>query len=201
MIKNILLDLAGVILNLDIKRDTKSLVTAGLPDWAGCLANEPLKKVLLEHLNGLMSWEDFKIAILPYCKEGVTEEELFAAMHDVLGDIPVSRLEWIISLRAKYNVYLLSNISELSWKICLERFDAAGHKPDECFDRMFLSYEMQLAKPDERIYKAVEEVTGLIPTETIYLDDTRENIEAANLLGYNSILVPMNKLETITLPE
>ena len=36
MIKNIIFDLAGVILNLDIERDTKALNQVGLPDFMGC---------------------------------------------------------------------------------------------------------------------------------------------------------------------
>lgn len=195
MIKNILLDFAGVIMNLNMKRDTESLLAAGLPDWKGCMENIPLRNVLLSYLNGLMTWEDFLPAIKPFCKADVTDKEIFDAMHDVLDDVPASRVEWILSLRKNYKVYLLSNISEDSWAICKERFEASGHTLEECFDNVFLSYEMQLAKPDERIYKAVEEVTGLVPIETLYYDDSAENIEAGHRLGYRCVQVIMNNLE------
>lgn len=182
-------------MNLNLDRDTKSLNAAGLPDWKGCLANVPLRDVLLEYLNGLMPWEDFIPAIKPFCKENVTEEELYNAMNDVLDDVPKERVEWILSLKEKYNVYLLSNICKESWVICKERFEASGHTLEECFDKVFLSYEMQLAKPDERIYSEVEKETGLVPIETLYYDDTTENIEAALHRGYRCTHVIMNQLE------
>lgn len=195
MVKNILFDFAGVIMNLNIKRDTKCLLAAGLPDWYGCMSNKPLRDVLLQYLNGLMTWKDFIPAIKPFCKENVTEEELYDAMNGVLDDVPPSRVEWILSLKEKHKVYLLSNISEESWRICKERFEASGHTLEECFDKVFLSYEMQLAKPDERIYEEVERVTGLVPIETLYYDDTAENIEAGERRGYRCINVIMNQLE------
>lgn len=195
MIKNILLDFAGVIMNLNMERDTKSLLAAGLPDWEGCMKNIQLKNVLLSYLNGLMTWEDFLPAIKPFCKADVTEQEIFDAMHDVLDDVPASRVEWILSLREKYKVYLLSNISEDSWTICKERFEASGHTLEECFDKVFLSYELRLAKPDKRIYQAVENATGLVPIETLYYDDSIENIDAGHHRGYRCIHVIMNNLE------
>ncbi len=195
MIKNILFDFAGVIMNLNLERDTKSLLAVGLPDWKGCMADAELRNVLLQYLNGLMTWNDFVPAIKPFCKEDVTEEKLYDAMNDVLDDVPPSRVDWILSLKRKYKVYLLSNISKESWKICKERFEASGHTLEECFDEVFLSYEMQLAKPDDSIYKAVEKATGLVPIETLYYDDTAENIEAGERLGYRCISVIMNQLE------
>jgi len=194
MIKNIIFDFAGVIMNLDIERDTKSLLKAGLPDWMGCLSNKELRHVLLEFLNGLMPWEEFLRAIKPFCKADVTEEEIYNAMHDVLDDVPASRMAWIKSLGKDYNIYLLSNISDTSWAICLERIAETGYILDECFDKVFLSYEMQLAKPDRRIYEEVIKATGIKPEETIYFDDTRENVEAGSALGINSILVKMNHI-------
>jgi len=195
MIKNILIDFAGVIMNLDLERDTRSLNAAGLPDWKGCMADIPLREVLLRYLNGLMPWEDFVPAIKPFCKDNVSEMELYDAMNDVLGDVPAERVEWLLQLREKYNVYLLSNICRESWAICRQRFEASGHTLDECFDRVFLSYEMQLAKPDERIFLEVEKATGLVPVETLYYDDTRENIDAGHRRGYRCISVIMNQLE------
>ncbi|MCQ2244821.1 MAG: HAD-IA family hydrolase [Bacteroidaceae bacterium] len=182
-------------MNMNLERDTKSLLAVGLPDWKGCMADIPLRNVLLQYLDGLMTWEDFLPAIKPFCKENVTEKELYNAMNDVLDDVPVSRVEWILSLKKKYKVYLLSNICKESWAICKERFEASGHTLEECFDGVFLSYEMKLAKPDARIYKVVEENTGFIPTETLYYDDTIENIKAAEELGYQCIHVSMNRLE------
>lgn len=197
MIKNIIFDLAGVILNLDIERDTKALNQVGLPDFMGCLAEPAIAEPMVAYLNGLKSEEDFCHELRPSCLPGITDEEMLWSMDAVLADIPASRLQMLARLKQKYNIYLLSNIYDKAWKHAVKEVEQNGFSLDQCFDRLFLSHEMQLAKPDPRIFHAVISETELIPEETIYLDDTRENIEMGNSLGFKSILVPMNRLEEV----
>lgn len=197
MIKNIIFDLAGVILNLNIERDTAALNAAGLPDFAGCLANEAIRTPCLAYLNGLMPKKDFFEAIRPLCKEGVTDEEINWAMNAVLDDIPESRLKMLTELRKTYKVYLLSNIYDDAWNHAMREIERQGFTTEECFDHLFLSHEMQLAKPDPRIFQAVMETTGCKAEETVFFDDSRENIESAKQLGFHAFLVPMNELESI----
>lgn len=200
MIRNIIFDLAGVILNLNIERDTEALVAAGLPNFSDCHKNPGLMKPLLDYLNGLMPEEEFFVAIRPFCKEGVSDEEILWAMNAVLDDVPRERLLMLKQLRKKYKVYLLSNIYDRAWEHTLNQFEKAGISTDECFDHLFLSYEMGLAKPDPRIYQAVFEQTGIKPEETAYFDDAPENIKAGAALGLDARLVEMNKLEDVIVP-
>jgi len=197
MIKNIIFDLAGVIMNLNLERDTKALNAAGLPDFIGCLANKAIRVPCLAYLNGLIPKTEFITAIRPQCKPDVTDQEIDWAMNAVLDDIPLSRLKMLVDLRQKYKVYLLSNIYDDAWNHAVREIESKGYKLDQCFDELFLSHIMQLAKPDHRIFQAVIDATGLRPEETIYYDDTRENIEAARRMGFISVLVPMNKLEDV----
>lgn len=193
--KNIILDLAGVILNLNLERDTHSLAAAGLPDWSLCMHTPQLRETLLDFLNGLTSWNEFRPAIRPFCKENLTEQELYNAMYDVLDTVPSSRIDWILELKKNYRVFLFSNINAESWRIAKRRFEASGHTVEECFDKVFLSYEMQLAKPDPRIYQTLLSETGILPEETVYLDDTQENVAMGSSFCLKSYCVEMNHLE------
>lgn len=195
MIKNIILDLAGVVLNLNLERDTKALNDIGLPDFDECLRRQELRIPLLDYLNGLTSEHDFLNHIRPFCSQSSTNNDILDAMDAVLDDIPKSRLQLIISLRKDYRVFLLSNIYEKAWQYAVERIEEQNHTVEECFEKAFLSYEMMMAKPDPRIFHAVIEATGIIPEETLFLDDTRSNVDVANNLGFNAVLVEMNKLE------
>jgi glucose-1-phosphatase len=59
------------------------------------------------------------------------------------------------------------------------------------FEKPFFSFDMGLLKPDPQIYKTVLSEAGLLPSETLFLDDLKANVEAANLLGINTIhIVP-----------
>lgn len=196
MIKNIIFDLAGVVMNLNLERDTAALNAAGLPDFAGCLANEEIRKPCLAYLNGLMPKREFFEAIRPMCKEGVTDAEIDWAMNAVCDDIPKERIEMLIGLRKQYKVYLLSNIYDDAWAHATNEIERQGYTLEQCFDQLFLSHKMQLAKPDARIFNAVVEATGIKPEETLFFDDTKENVEAAKKLGFSAHLVKMNCLES-----
>lgn len=57
-----------------------------------------------------------------------------------------------------------------------------------CFDRIFLSYEMKLHKPDEAIFRAMLREGGFEARETLFIDDSSANVETARRLGFETLL-------------
>jgi len=55
------------------------------------------------------------------------------------------------------------------------------------FDVLVWSYQLGIAKPDPAIYRYALDKLGTRPEETLFIDDKRENIEAARALGIQSI--------------
>ena len=199
--ENYIFDLAGVIINLDLERDTKALNYIGLPDFEGCIQQPGIAVPTLSYLNGLMSEQDYCDTIRPLCREGISDEDILWAMDDVLDIIPESRIQMLLELRKRHKVYLLSNIYDRGWQIASNAFRKHGVEPEDCFDQLFLSHEMQLAKPDPRIFQAVIDATGISPEETIFFDDSRSNIATAKSMGFQAHLAPMNKLEDVFATE
>lgn len=197
--KNIIFDLGGVIVNYDIEADTRALHAAGLPTYAECCDHPEISKIMNDFLNGLTPWEEYRTQIRPYCVPNITDEMILSAMDDVMGEIPVNRLEWILELRKTHRVYLLSNICEYTWLRIVRKLQQLGYTPELLFDQVFLSYEIQLAKPDVRIYQQVIDETKIIPEETLFLEDTQANLDSAATLGIQGIKVEMNGLEKITI--
>ena len=52
-----------------------------------------------------------------------------------------------------------------------------------------ISYEVQIVKPEPGIYKALLQKYNLKADECVFLDDRADNIEAAELLGLQGIVV------------
>lgn len=63
-------------------------------------------------------------------------------------------------------------------------------RPDfkELFDSMIISSVVHMVKPDPAIYKYALKDIGATPEETIFIDDSLQNIEAAIALGIAGIL-------------
>ena len=55
------------------------------------------------------------------------------------------------------------------------------------FDGLIISGKEKLVKPNAEIYKLAKSRFNLIPEETVFIDDKKENIEAAKKLGFLTI--------------
>ena len=98
---------------------------------------------------------------------------------------------------AGYRLFLLSNTNDMHWQHCVHSL-----LPEEmtaAFDRVFLSYEMQLSKPDPAIFTEVLHTAELNPAETLFVDDNRDNIAAASKLGIHTFLNTERDLWTTAL--
>jgi len=82
------------------------------------------------------------------------------------------------ALRANYKIALLSNINILHYEYLKKNFPVFG-----VFDRVFLSFELGLIKPDKEIYNLVVRELGVSPQEIFYTDDRPELVESAKSLG------------------
>lgn len=99
------------------------------------------------------------------------------------GDVlDMDLVNFLRQSRGTYKTGLISNAwSGLRPWILREKFDDA-------FDHMVISAEAGFAKPDPRIYHLAMEKLGVLPEESIFVDDVQKNIDAANNLGMKGIL-------------
>ena len=207
MIKHIIFDLGGVLIDLDMPRclesfralDADPSVILQRDDSAGA-ENGRAKATLCDGLvaNGAMdlyqtgdiSTEDFVSGIQKFCRPGTTAEQVLQAWNDCLLSIPVYKLDFIKQLRGEgYKVHLLSNTNEAHWVHIAEKH--FGGKAEEYFDHLFLSQEMHMSKPNDDIFLAVLDKLGAKGEECLFIDDAQANVEAAQALGYNVYKAPV----------
>ncbi len=54
---------------------------------------------------------------------------------------------------------------------------------DQLFVKILFSFDLHLSKPNPEIFEFVLNQHRLVPSETLFIDDTFEHIEAARKLG------------------
>jgi putative hydrolase of the HAD superfamily len=106
--------------------------------------------------------------------------------------IPQQKLDLLLSLKEKFNVYLLSNtnnihLNYINDKIMTPVFGEASL--DRYFHKAYYSHRMKKRKPDANIYEQVLDENNLQPHETLFLDDNADNIAGANGLGIRTVHV------------
>lgn len=80
-----------------------------------------------------------------------------------------------------YCVYYLSNIPEDVLALLMER------DFQDLFDGGVASCEVHVNKPDPRIYQALLDKYGLKASESVFIDDRQDNVQAAFELGFVGI--------------
>jgi putative hydrolase of the HAD superfamily len=191
-IKNIIFDLGDVILNIDVP-----LASSNFGKLSGKEQHEVLtlfkeKELFRLFETGLVDEAAFRNMVREVLEFPDWSEEIIdTAWNSLLLDIPPARIELIKELGKKYRLFLLSNTSSIHIKEANKILHAASgvEKLDDLFEKVYLSYEMGLMKPDPAIYLQVLKESGLVAEETLFLDDNPDNITAASKLGIDTILV------------
>ena len=93
-------------------------------------------------------------------------------------------IPWIRALKAAgYKVLYLSNFSKQALEGCP---DAMAFLEET--DGGILSYRDHVVKPGDEIYHLLEERYDLVPERTVFIDDTKVNIDTCLRLGWEGIV-------------
>ncbi len=185
MIKNLLFDLGGVIMNIRRQNAVDALVKIGMTDADDFLGDYAQQGPFLKLEEGAISEKHFREEIRKLISNPVTDEQIDNAFCQFLLGIPKYRLDALELLHKKYKIYMLSNTNPIMWNsVIAEEFKKAGHCMEYYFDGIVTSFEAKCVKPDEKIFKTVVDNFGIKPEETIFFDDSQININAAAKLGF-----------------
>lgn len=181
--KNVIFDFGGIIVDLDKQAAVDAFGTLGgrVSDSIGMYAQ---KGVFAALEKGLMTEAEFFAYVCRQAGREIPEDDIRRAWNSMLVVIPRYRLQAIRALRPLFRTFMLSNTNVLHWDyVCHGLQVPADIRLEDCFERMFLSYRMHLAKPDEEIFRKTMSEAGLRPEDTLFIDDSEENCRVAGSLG------------------
>lgn len=183
-IKNLIIDFGGVLIDLDRQRCIENFKRLGLPDVEVVLDIYHQQDFFQKYEKGLITSAEFRDVIREKIGKPVTDAQIDDAWNSFLVSIPAAKLDLLLNLRKDYVVYLLSNTNEIHWQwSCQHAFPYKTFRVEDYFEHIYLSYEMNMAKPDAEIFQKVLDDTGIIPAETLFIDDSAANCRAAEALG------------------
>jgi HAD superfamily hydrolase (TIGR01509 family) len=146
--------------------------------------NDTVKRFQRQLMNGSMTLlemysiltKELSVRIPPdyLLQEHLNEYKSNALKHNA------GTVELINNLKKKYGVACLSNLEIEIHDICLNTGLYSY------FQKVFLSMELKMVKPDLEIYLKVLEELNCRPDEAIFTDDKIENVIAAKQIGMNA---------------
>ncbi len=196
MVNTIIFDFGDIFINLDKEAPVLAFNKLGLYDW-----NDDLRTINSQFEKGQISESNFIEGFQKYLPNA-SNEEVRAAWNTILLDFPLYRLEFLQLLTSKYRLFLLSNTDSI-------HIDTFQHKVGEsfyrdfyqCFEKVYFSFELGMRKPDAEIFNYVIQKNDLSPKRTLFIDDKKENTDAAAALGINVWNLQVGKEDVVQLFE
>jgi len=187
-IRNLIFDLGGVLLNINPLLSLLEFEKISGIDKEELKLRLAGEKVFEKFDTGSLNPAQFRNVLCRIMNREVSDSEIDRVWNRLLLDFPLVRVELLQSLRKNYRIYLLSNTNIIHFAhYTLEFYNTYGIQMTDLFDQVFLSYEIGMHKPDAGIYTHVLQAANLDPSETVFIDDSLANIEAADRMGIAGI--------------
>lgn len=183
-IKNIVFDLGGVIAELDTQRPIDRFKEIGVADADKLLDPYEQKGLFLEFEQGKVDLPTFQERLSEHAGKKLTMDEIYYGWMGFMLDVPQYKLDYILELREKYKIYILSNTNPVIMRWAKSSvFCMAGRPLTDYCDKIYASFEIGLTKPDKRIFEYMIKDSEIIPEETLFIDDSKRNVEAGASFG------------------
>ena len=122
-----------------------------------------------------------------------TEEEFYKFYEEEFNRIEYYKevVEYAHSLKNKCKIGILSNLGSVDKQRLNKQVGLSK------FDYVWLSFELKCSKPNEKVYKIVEEDCKIEPNNILFIDDFKENLKPAQTRGWNTCNACGYELEKI----
>lgn len=187
-IRNIIFDFGGVLMDLDVEGCLSAFELAGAKEIRRYVTGTNELGFFRDYECGIISTSQFRDGIRQYVGHELPDSEIDRMWNSELKSIPQEKYRLIEELSRTYRLFILSNTNELHWNYAMSyAFNSGGKDITQCFERMFVSFEMHLAKPDPEIFRRALEEAELVAEETLFIDDSAVNCASAASVGLHAL--------------
>lgn len=189
--KAIVFDFGNVIIDIDLNLTYQKFaeLTFKKPEKIKAIFEE--NSLFEKFETGHFDENEFRDVVRQILGFPLNDNEIDLAWNSLLLEVPSYRFDYLERLRTKMPIYLLSNTNSIHIKKCKSYFRLKFGISDftQLFRQSFLSYEIELWKPDYKIYDHVLKSIKLDASDVLFLDDNADNIQAASDLGIHTIKI------------
>lgn len=198
-VRHIILDLGGVILNIDHRKTAEAFAGLGVKNFADHFGPSLQTGLFEDFETGRVDSVAFAEGIRALSGQPLSDSDIEAAWNAMLLDLPLRRLQILQQLQLHFDLFLLSNtnaLHEAAFNKIL-RAQCGFNTLAVFFDKVYFSHRTGYRKPDEAAFLKVLEENGLKPEVTLFVDDSEQHIAAARKMGLQTIwLKPGMSMET-----
>jgi len=196
-IKNLIFDLGGVILEIDPERTLNAFRQLGIKNIDSLYTLKKQSGIFDEFDTGKTDLDTFRQNLRKASGNNFTDEEFNHAWCAMLVEFPPKRISLLEGLKKQFRCFLFSNTNVLHHKVYTEMLqETTGHDSlAELFEKAYFSHTFGMRKPNIQVFNRILEENNLKAEQTLFLDDLKQNTDAAREAGINAIQIsPENNL-------
>jgi glucose-1-phosphatase len=188
--KAIIFDLGGVLLDIDYDKTTQAFEVLGVQHFNRMYSQAEANPLFQRLETGKIDPEAFCQEMMEYVPGISCEDDVVEAWNAMLLHFRKESIEEVKRLRKNYKIFLLSNTNSIHLQSFNKTYEeTVGGNFIDLFDKGYLSHEIGHRKPDPEAYEFVLNENNLKPSEVLFIDDSIQNIEAADKLGLKTIFL------------
>jgi glucose-1-phosphatase len=187
-IRNIIFDLGGVIVDIDLNRTFTLMHELGIENMENYITKYTGGGFAEDFQTGKMSDEQFIATIQQLSTKTITPNQIEDAWNAMIMDYETERIIKLKALKQKYRTFVLSNTNIIHYRNFAFRVPGETHI-DNLFEKTYYSHEIGFSKPNKEAFEVVLKDAGLIPNQTLFLDDSPANVAMASQLGMQARVV------------
>ncbi len=183
MIKNIIFDLSEVIISGFHKTEEIIEKNTNIKAEEFLAKRREVEDIFLDTMRGKYSEDEYLEALIENTNWHINIEIIKKSIRQNLDTKVEGTMKIVENLKEKYNLILLSDHVK-EWV----EYILSTNKDLEVFKHKYFSYEYGMLKSDDRTFKYILEEERMIPEETIFIDDNKDNVEIANKNNLKGII-------------
>lgn len=190
-VKNIIFDLGGVIMDIDVQETLHAFSELGLKNIHEYFGHGFAASFFSDHEAGRISDEDFVGEIKKLLTEKTSNEAVIEAWNALLLRFPPDRIDLLRSLKEKYRLFLYSNTNAIHYRKFTEIYQQSfDGRLEDLFEKAYYSHVLRHRKPDTTGFEHIIKENGLDQKQTLFVDDALMNVEGAIKAGLKALYLP-----------
>jgi glucose-1-phosphatase len=190
-VNNIIFDLGGVIMDIDVKQTMQAFSRLGMQNMNAYFGHGFAASFFSDHEAGRISDEIFLGEIKKLIGGEVSDEAVIDAWNALLLRFPPERIALLEELKSRYRLFLFSNTNAIH----LQKFSEIYRQSfpgglEDHFEKAYYSHELGHRKPDTAGFERIIKENMLDPGKTLFVDDALMNVEGAVKAGLKGLYLP-----------
>lgn len=184
-INTILLDLGGVLIDVDYHASARAFKELGYADFDTLYSKAKQDHVFDDFETGRLSPADFRMRIAELLGAPITAEQVDVCWNAMLGSLPQERIRLVQRLKERYQVLLLSNTNAIhvpAFEAIISRTNGIADFRS-LFHGAYYSCEIGSRKPDAAAFMHVLRLHDADPARTLFIDDSIQHVIGARNAG------------------